>query len=168
MSTTPVESSARTSSAANVRVNTGRRVSLFGFYVLNYANSDASSGGSAGGFFSSGTTSAARLSLESIRSNGGLWTCRLRCAPSGIYRWECFIAVRFFAKPRSSSSILGSPTISPLARIIMETPSSTTGRGLQAAVRMWFAVPKADFSCSVHQLRTSPNQQLHRSIRRNS
>jgi len=44
---------------ANVRVNTGKRVSLFGFYVLNYANSDASSGGSAGGFFSSGTTSEA-------------------------------------------------------------------------------------------------------------
>jgi hypothetical protein len=44
---------------ANVRVNTGRRVSLFGFYVLNYANSNASSGGSAGGFFSSGTTSEA-------------------------------------------------------------------------------------------------------------
>lgn len=44
---------------ANIRVNTGRRVSLFGFYVLNYANSNASSGGSAGGFFSSGTTSQA-------------------------------------------------------------------------------------------------------------
>ena len=44
---------------ANVRVNTGRRVSLFGFYVLNYANSNVSSGGSAGGFFSSGTTSEA-------------------------------------------------------------------------------------------------------------
>lgn len=44
---------------ANVRVNTGRRISLFGFYVLNYANSDVSSGGSAGGFFSSGTTSEA-------------------------------------------------------------------------------------------------------------
>jgi len=44
---------------ANVRVNTGRRVSLFGFYVLNYAKSNASSGGSAGGFFSSGTTSEA-------------------------------------------------------------------------------------------------------------
>ncbi len=44
---------------ANVRVSTGKRVSLFGFYVLNYANSDASSGGSAGGFFSSGTTSEA-------------------------------------------------------------------------------------------------------------
>jgi hypothetical protein len=44
---------------ANVRINTGRRVSLFGFYVLNYANSNASSGGSAGGFFSSGTTSEA-------------------------------------------------------------------------------------------------------------
>lgn len=44
---------------ANVRVNTGRRISLFGFYVLNYANSNASSGGSAGGFFSSGTTSEA-------------------------------------------------------------------------------------------------------------
>jgi hypothetical protein len=44
---------------ANIRVNTGRRVSLFGFYVLNYAKSNASSGGSAGGFFSSGTTSEA-------------------------------------------------------------------------------------------------------------
>jgi hypothetical protein len=44
---------------ANARINTGRRVSLFGFYVLNYANSNASSGGSAGGFFSSGTTSEA-------------------------------------------------------------------------------------------------------------
>jgi Carboxypeptidase regulatory-like domain len=44
---------------ANVRVNTGKRISLFGFYVLNYANSNASSGGSAGGFFSSGTTSEA-------------------------------------------------------------------------------------------------------------
>lgn len=44
---------------ANVRANTGRRISLFGFYVLNYANSNASSGGSAGGFFSSGTTSEA-------------------------------------------------------------------------------------------------------------
>ncbi len=44
---------------ANIRVNTGRRISLFGFYVLNYANSNASSGGSPGGFFSSGTTSEA-------------------------------------------------------------------------------------------------------------
>jgi len=44
---------------ANIRVNTGRRVSLFGFYTLNYAKSDASSGGSAGGFFSSGTTTMA-------------------------------------------------------------------------------------------------------------
>jgi hypothetical protein len=44
---------------ANVRVNTGRRVSLFGFYTLNYAKSDTSSGGSAGGFFSSGTTTMA-------------------------------------------------------------------------------------------------------------
>ena len=44
---------------ANVRVNTGKRVSLFGFYTLNYAHSNASSGGSAGGFFSSGGTSSA-------------------------------------------------------------------------------------------------------------
>jgi Carboxypeptidase regulatory-like domain len=44
---------------ANVRVNTGKRLSLFGFYTLNYANSNASSGGSAGGFFSSGGTSLA-------------------------------------------------------------------------------------------------------------
>ena len=44
---------------ANVRVNTGKRLSLFGFYTLNYANGNASSGGSAGGFFSSGGTSEA-------------------------------------------------------------------------------------------------------------
>lgn len=44
---------------ANVRLNTGKRISLFGFYTLNYANANVSSGGSAGGFFSSGGTSAA-------------------------------------------------------------------------------------------------------------
>jgi len=44
---------------ANIRVSTGKRLSLFGFYTLNYANSNASSGGSAGGFFSSGGTSSA-------------------------------------------------------------------------------------------------------------
>ena len=43
----------------NVRVNTGKWLSLFGFYTLNYANSNAASGGSAGGFFSSGGTSSA-------------------------------------------------------------------------------------------------------------
>jgi hypothetical protein len=44
---------------ANVRLNTGRRVSLFGFYTLSYAKSNASSGGNPGGFFASGTTSTA-------------------------------------------------------------------------------------------------------------
>lgn len=44
---------------ANLRLNTGRRVSLFGFYTLSYAKSDTSSGGGAGGFFSSGTSSLA-------------------------------------------------------------------------------------------------------------
>jgi Carboxypeptidase regulatory-like domain len=44
---------------ANVRLNTGKRVSLFGFYTLSYAKSDTSSGGGAGGFFSSGTTTMA-------------------------------------------------------------------------------------------------------------
>jgi hypothetical protein len=44
---------------ANVRISAGRRISLFGFYTLNYAKSNASSGGNPGGFFSSGTTSAA-------------------------------------------------------------------------------------------------------------
>ena len=44
---------------ANIRVSTGKRLSLFGFYTLNYANSNASSGRSAGGFFSSGGTSSA-------------------------------------------------------------------------------------------------------------
>jgi hypothetical protein len=45
---------------ANVRINAGARLSLFGYYTLNYANSDlgsgAGSGGSAG-FFSGGATS---------------------------------------------------------------------------------------------------------------
>jgi Carboxypeptidase regulatory-like domain len=44
---------------ANVRLNTGKHVSLFGFYTLSYAKSDTSSGGGAGGFFSSGTTTMA-------------------------------------------------------------------------------------------------------------
>ena len=44
---------------ANVRLNTGKRVSLFGFYTLSYAKSNASSGGNPGGFFASGTTSTA-------------------------------------------------------------------------------------------------------------
>ncbi|HET7213570.1 MAG TPA: hypothetical protein VFL79_08280, partial [Terriglobia bacterium] len=43
----------------NGRVNTGRRLSLFGFYTLSYANSNVASGGSAGGFFSSGGTTRA-------------------------------------------------------------------------------------------------------------
>jgi len=43
----------------NARVNTGKRLSLFGFYTLSYANSNVSSGGSAGGFFASGGTSTA-------------------------------------------------------------------------------------------------------------
>ncbi|HKW18795.1 MAG TPA: carboxypeptidase regulatory-like domain-containing protein [Terriglobales bacterium] len=44
---------------ANMRLNAGRRLSLFGFYTLSYAKSDTSSGGGAGGFFSSGTTTMA-------------------------------------------------------------------------------------------------------------
>lgn len=44
---------------ANMRVSAGRRLSLFGFYTLSYARSNTSSGGSAGGFFSSGTTTMA-------------------------------------------------------------------------------------------------------------
>jgi hypothetical protein len=44
---------------ANARITAGRRLSLFGFYTLSYANSNASSGNSPGGFFSSGTTSFA-------------------------------------------------------------------------------------------------------------
>jgi len=44
---------------ANVRVNTGKRLSLFGFYTLSYADSNVASGGSAGGFFSSGTSTMA-------------------------------------------------------------------------------------------------------------
>jgi carboxypeptidase family protein len=43
---------------ANVRVSAGRKVSLFGFYTLSYANSNVSAGGG-GGFFSSGSMSSA-------------------------------------------------------------------------------------------------------------
>lgn len=43
---------------ANFRVS-AKRLSFFGFYTLNYANSDTSSGGSAGGFFTSGTSTMA-------------------------------------------------------------------------------------------------------------
>jgi hypothetical protein len=46
---------------ANTRINTGRRLTLFGFYVLSYAKSNASSGGSAGGFYSSGVESFANF-----------------------------------------------------------------------------------------------------------
>ena len=44
---------------ANFRLNAGRRLSLLGFYMLNYADSDTSSGGSPSGFFSSGTSTSA-------------------------------------------------------------------------------------------------------------
>src|SRR5207248_261120 len=43
----------------NARVSTGKRLSLFGFYTLSYANSNVASGGAAGGFFASAGTSAA-------------------------------------------------------------------------------------------------------------
>jgi len=44
---------------ANVRINAGARLSLFGYYTLNYANSDLGSGAGSGGgagFFSGGAT----------------------------------------------------------------------------------------------------------------
>jgi hypothetical protein len=44
---------------ANVRVSAGKKLSLFGFYTLSYANSNVSAGGGGGGFFGSGTTSSA-------------------------------------------------------------------------------------------------------------
>jgi hypothetical protein len=44
---------------ANVRISAGARLSLFGYYTLNYANSDLGPGGGGGGagFFSGGATS---------------------------------------------------------------------------------------------------------------
>ncbi len=46
---------------ANFRVNAGPRLSLFGFYSLNFANSDLGAGGGGGGgsFFGGGSSSAA-------------------------------------------------------------------------------------------------------------
>ncbi len=44
---------------ANVRVTASKKVSLFGFYTLSYANSNAAGAGGGGGFFSNGLTSSA-------------------------------------------------------------------------------------------------------------
>ncbi len=46
---------------ANFRINVGTRISLFGFYSLNFANSDLGAGGGGGGgsFFGGGSSSAA-------------------------------------------------------------------------------------------------------------
>jgi len=47
---------------ANYRINVGTRISLFGFYSLNFANSDLGAGGGGGGgggFFGGGSSSAA-------------------------------------------------------------------------------------------------------------
>jgi hypothetical protein len=44
---------------ANVRVSAGKRVSLFGFYTLGYANSNVSGGGGGGGGYGSSLTSSA-------------------------------------------------------------------------------------------------------------
>ena len=44
---------------ANMRVAAGKKVSLFGFYTLGYANANVSAGGGGGGFFGSGLTSSA-------------------------------------------------------------------------------------------------------------
>jgi len=46
---------------ANFRINAGNKVSLFGFYSLNFANSDlgAGAGGGVGSFFGGGSSSAA-------------------------------------------------------------------------------------------------------------
>ncbi len=48
---------------ANARIMAGKKLSLFGFYTLSYANSNASAGGGGGGggFFGSGTTSSANF-----------------------------------------------------------------------------------------------------------
>ena len=44
---------------ANARMALAHRISLFGFYTLNYANSNVAGGGGGGGGFSSGTVSSA-------------------------------------------------------------------------------------------------------------
>jgi hypothetical protein len=44
---------------ANLRVTAGKRLSLFGFYTLNYAKGNVNAGGGGGGGFGSGTTSSA-------------------------------------------------------------------------------------------------------------
>ena len=65
---------------ANVRVSTGKRLSLFGFYTLSYANSNVASGGSAGGFFSSGTSTMDAHSAPSqlpARQSIAIPLCRL-------------------------------------------------------------------------------------------
>jgi hypothetical protein len=51
---------------ANARVSAGKKLSLFGFYTLGYANSNAASGGGGAGFFGSGLTSSASFVSNSL------------------------------------------------------------------------------------------------------
>ena len=46
---------------ANGRVSLSRKISLFGFYTLSYANSNISAGGGGGGYYSSGLRSSANF-----------------------------------------------------------------------------------------------------------
>jgi len=125
---------------ANFRLNAGRRLSLFGFYMLNYANSDTSSGGSPSGFFSSGTSTMA--SFISNQSN-----------PMADYGRAAFdIRSRVFlfgniSLPRSFS-------LSPFVIINSGEPYNlTTGQDNNGDSiyndRPWFAVSPSDASCTV-------------------
>ena len=73
---------------ANFRTSIGSKLSLFGFYTLNYANSDLGSGGGGGGGGSIG-----ELYFAPIRSHRRLWTIAIRCARSRSGWWHDLAAL---------------------------------------------------------------------------
>ncbi len=94
---------------ANFRVSVGNKLSLFGFYSLNFANSDLGSGGAAsissggggGGFGNAfgGSTGFAPVRHELLRSHGRLRERHLRCSQSSLHRRHHFSSLRFAAQP---------------------------------------------------------------------
>ncbi len=124
---------------ANVRVNTGRRVSLFGFYVLNYANSDASSGGSAGGFFSSGTTSEASFLSNQYDPLADYGRAAFDVRHRVFVGRQFLFALLIFAEPVCHHQFRASPTTSRPVRTTTGTRFLTTAHGSRAARPTQFA-----------------------------
>jgi len=124
---------------ANARLNAGRRVSLFGFYTLSYAKSNTASGGGAGGFFTSGTTT-----MASFLSN--------QYDPLADYGRAAF-DVRHRAFIGGNVSLPYAFSLSPFVIINSGQPYNlTTGQDSNGDSifndRVWLATSNTDVSCT--------------------